>query len=170
MIASVQISINRYAPPGAAAVNMYAVDGGEQLTLAQLMAAVCIRAGANMEAQSVNKMNRMNNNVEHLKTAAEYLGQLATNSVSDWATVRNFLRGTLGMTSAEAPDTLDTSYNGRFKVINALKNHLEALTRQAQEDMIDVQSLISRRDVCMTTGSSLVKSTGGSQNNTASTL
>ena len=61
-------------------------------------------------------------------------------------------------------------YNGRFKVINALKNHLEALTRQAQEDMIDVQSLISRRDVCMTTGSSLVKSTGGSQNNTASIL
>ena len=170
MIQSVQISTNRYAPPGSQAVNMYKVDGGEQLTLGQLMAAVCIRAGANMEAQSVNKMNRMNNNVEHLKTAAEYLGQLATNTVSDWATVRNFLRGTLGMTSAEAPDTLDTSYNGRFKVINALKNHLEALTRQAQEDMIDVQSLISRRDVCMTTGSSLVKSTGGSQNNTASTL
>ena len=170
MIASVQISTNRYAPPEAAAVNMYSVDGGEQLTLGQLMAAVCIRAGANMEAQSVNKMNLMNNNVELLKTAAEYLGQLATDSVSDWAIVRNFLRGTLGMTSTEAPDTLDTSYNGRFKVINALKNHLEALTRQAQEDMIDVQSLISRRDVCMTTGSSLVKSTGGSQNNTASIL
>ena len=170
MIEAVQIATNRYAPDGAQAINMYSINGGENLTLGQLMAAVCIGAGANMEAQSVNKMNRMNNNVEHLKTAAEYLGQLATDSVSDWATVRNFLRGTLGMTSTEAPDTLDTSYNGRFKVINALKNHLEALTRQAQEDMIDVQSLISRRDVCMTTGSSLVKSTGGSQNNTASTL
>ena len=170
MIESVQIATNRYAPPGAQAVNMYRVDGGGMLTLGQLMGAVCIRAGMNMEAQSVNKMNIMNNNVEDLKTAAEYLDQIATNSVSNWTTVRDFLRNTLGMTSAEAPDSLDTSYNGRFKVINAMKKHLEALTRQAQEDMIDVQSLISRRDVAFTTGTSLVKSTGGSQNNIASNL
>ncbi|MBQ6470775.1 MAG: hypothetical protein IJJ33_02215 [Victivallales bacterium] len=170
MILSVQVSTNRYAPPGAQAVNMYSMDGGEKLTLGQLMAAVCIRAGMNKEAQSVNKMNIMNNNVEDLKTASEYLDQLATNSVSNWATVRDFLRNTLGMTSAEVPDSLDTSYSGRFKVINAMKNHMEALTRQAQEDMIDVQSLISQRDVAFTTGSSLVKSTGGSSNNIASNL
>ncbi len=170
MIQAVQISTNRYAPPGAQAVNMYSIDGGESLTLGQLMAAVCIRAGAVKEAQSVSKMNTMNNNVADLKTAAEYLDQLATNTVSDWATVRNFLRGTLGMTSTEAPDNLDTSYNGRFKVINAMKNHIEALTRQAQEDMIDVQSLVNQRDVAFTTGSSLNKELGTSQNNTASVL
>ncbi|MBQ9368381.1 MAG: hypothetical protein IJT83_11410 [Victivallales bacterium] len=170
MIESVQIATNRYAPPGAQAVNMYRVDGGGMLTLGQLMGAVCIRAGMNKEAQSVNKMNSMNNNVEDLKTAAEYLDQIANNSVSNWTTVRDFLRNTLGMTSAEAPDSLDTSYNGRFKVINAMKNHLEVLTRQAQEDMIDVQSLISQRDVAFTTGTSLVKSTGGSQNNIAANL
>ena len=170
MIESVQISVNRYAPPGAQAINMYSIDGGEKLTLGQLMSAVCIHAGVVKEAQSVIKINVMNNNVEDLKTASEYLDQLANNTVSNWATVRDFLRNRVGLTSTEAPDSLDTSYSGRFKVINAMKNHMEALTRQAQEDMIDVQSLISRRDVCMTTGSSLVKSTGGSQNNTASTL
>ena len=170
MIQSVQIATNRYAPPGAEAINMYSMDGGERLTLGQLMAAVCIRAGMNKEAQSVNKMNIMNNNVEDLKTASEYLDQLATDTVSDWATVRNFLRNTLGMSTSEAPDSLDTSYSGRFKVINAMKAHVEALTRQAQEDMIDVQSLISQRDVAFTTGTSLVKSTGGSSNNIALNL
>ncbi|MBQ7651237.1 MAG: hypothetical protein IJS15_09770, partial [Victivallales bacterium] len=104
MIQAVQIATNRYAPPGAQAINMYSVDGGEELTLGQLMAAVCIRAGMNREAQSVNKMNVMNNNVENLKTAAEYLDQLATNTVTNWPTVRDFLRNTLGMTNSEVPD------------------------------------------------------------------
>ena len=170
MIQAVQIATNRYAPPGAQAINMYSVDGGEKLTLGQLMAAVCIRAAMNREAQSVNKMNVMNNNVENLKTAAKYLDQLATNTVSNWPTVRDFLRNTLGMTSAEVPDSLNTSYKARFKVINAMKNLLDALTRQAQEDMIDVQSLINQRDIAFTTGTSLVKSTGGSSNIMASNL
>ena len=170
MIQAVQIATNRYAPPGAQAINMYSVDGGEKLTLGQLMAAICIRAGMNREAQSVNKMNVMNNNVENLKTAAEYLDQLATNTVTNWPTVRDFLRNTLGMTSAEVPDSLNTSYKARFKVINAMKNLLDALTRQAQEDMIDVQSLINQRDIAFTTGTSLVKSTGGSSNIMASNL
>ena len=170
MIQAVQIATNRYAPPGAQAINMYSVGGGEKLTLGQLMAAVCIRAGMNREAQSVNKMNVMNNNVENLKTAAEYLDQLATNTVTNWPTVRDFLRGTIGMTSTEAPDSLDTSYKGRLKVINAMKNRLDALTRQAQEDMIDVQSLINQRDIAFTTGTSLVKSAGGSSNIIASNL
>ena len=170
MIQSVQIATNRYAPSGAQAINMYSVDGGEKLTLGQLMAAVCIRAAMNREAQSVNKMNVMNNNIENLKTAAKYLDQLATNTVTNWPTVRDFLRNTLGMTSAEVPDSLNTSYKARFKVINAMKNLLDALTRQAQEDMIDVQSLINQRDIAFTTGSSLVKSTGGSSNIMASNL
>jgi len=170
MIQAVQIATNRYAPPGTQSVNMYSVDGGEKLTLAQLMAAVCIRAAMNKEVQSINKMNIMNNNVENLKTAAEYLDQLATNTVSNWPTVRDFLRNTVGLTSTEAPDSLDASYKGRFKVINAMKNHMEALTRQAQEDMIDVQSLINQRDIAFTTGTSLVKSTGGSSNNIAANL
>ena len=170
MIQAVQIATNRYAAPGAQAINMYSVDGGEKLTLGQLMAAVCIRAAMNREAQSVNKMNIMNNNVENLKTAAEYLDQLATNTVTNWPLVRDFLRNTLGMTSAEVPDSLNTSYKARFKVINAMKNLLDALTRQAQEDMIDVQSLINQRDIAFTTGTSLVKSTGGSSNIIASNL
>jgi len=170
VIESVQIATNRYAPNGAQAINMYSVDGGDNLTFGQLLAAVCIRAGANMEAQSINKMNYMNKNVEVLGTASEYLSQLATNTVTNWATVRDFLRNKLGMSSTDAPDSLNTSYEGRFKVINAMKTTMETLTRQAQEDMIDVQSLINQRDVAYTTGTSLIKETGGSSMNIAQIL
>ena len=55
MIEEVQIATNRYAPPGAQAINMYLIDG-EQLTLGQLTIAVCIKAGANMEAQNVSRI------------------------------------------------------------------------------------------------------------------
>jgi len=170
MIQAVEIGKNRYAPAGADSINMYRMDGGQSLTFGQLMAAVCIRTGANLEAQSINKMNRMNLNVDLLDTASEYLSQLATNTVTYWPTVRNFLRTKLGMSNSEVPDNYDSSYNGRFKVINAMKTRMEGLTRQAQEDMIDVQSMINRRDVAFSTGTSLVKSTGGSSNNIAVSL
>ncbi len=170
MIEAVQIATNRYAPDGAQAINMYSINGGENLTLGQLMAAVCIGAGANMEAQSINKMNYMNTNVELLDQASGILSQLATNSVSNWTTSRDFLRNSLGMSSTDVPDNLDTSYNGRFKVINAMKVKLEELTRQAQEDMIDLQSLINKRDIAFSTGTSLIKSTGGSSNNISMNL
>lgn len=168
MITEVQIATNRYAPPGAEAINMYNLDG-EQLTLGQLYIAVCIRAGANMEAQTITKVNGMNANTELLRTASGYLQQLAEGNVSDWGAMRNWLVGTLGVDSSTLPNSVN-SYADRYKAINAMKVKMEALTRQAQEDMIDVQSMISKRDVAYTTGTSLVKSLGGSQNNTANVL
>ena len=169
MIEEVQIATNRYAPPGAQAINMYLIDG-EQLTLGQLTIAVCIKAGANMEAQTITKVNGMNANTELLKTASGYLQRLAENTISssEWPTVRSWLIGTLGVTG-ELPTKID-SYAKRFQAINAMKVQLESLTRQSQEDMIDVQSMINKRDVAYTTSSSLVKALGGSQNNIANVL
>ncbi len=170
MIEPVTIAINRYAPPGAESINMYSIDGGESLTFGQLLAAVCIRAGSNMEAQSINKMNSMNGNVELLKIASTYLSQLATNTMTKWASFIVFLRTKLGLKESELPSGHDNSYNTRFAYINVMKPKMEAMTRQAQEDMIDVQSLISKRDVCFTTGTSLIKSTGGSSEKIAETF
>ncbi len=179
MISPVQIATNRYAPPGAQAINMYQLDNGETLTLGQLMAAVCIRAGANMEAQTIPKINTMNGNTETLTTASGYLQRLAedTIQVSEWPTVRTWLINVLGVESSALPTYLGnsaasttTTYAKRFQAINAMKVKLEALTRQAQEDMIDVQSMINKRDVAFTTGTSLIKELGSSQNNIATVL
>ena len=46
-----QIGTNRYAPAGADAVRLYSTNGSEGLTLAQLVAAVCIRRSAHLEAR-----------------------------------------------------------------------------------------------------------------------
>ena len=169
MIEAVQIATNRYAPDAAQAINMFRLDGGEELTLGQLMAAVCIKAGMSMEAQTVARMNTMNGNTDVIETASGYLTQLAKGNVSNWQEISSFMTGTLGITAADIPANV-TTYADRMKAINAMKVKLEALTRQAQEDMIEVQSLINKRDVAYTTGTNLVKELGSSANNIAEVL
>jgi len=169
MIEAVQISTNRYAPDEAQAVNMYRMDDGELLTLGQLMAAVCIKAGACMESQTIAKVNSMDGNTMLINIASGYLKELAEDKVSNWGTTRNWLINTLGVSANLLPSTIFT-YADRFKAISAMKVKLEALTRQAQEDMIDVQSMTNKRDVAFSTGTSLIKELGASQNNTASVL
>ncbi len=169
MIEAVQIATNKYAPDAAQAINMYKLDGGDDLTLGQLMAAVCIKAGTSMEEQTVRRMNTMNGNTDLIETASGYLTQLAKGSVSNWPEISAFMTGTLGITASEIPANV-TTYADRMKAINAMKVKLEALTRQAQEDMIEVQSLINKRDVAYTTGTNLVKELGSSANNIAEVL
>jgi hypothetical protein len=41
------------------------------------------------------------------------------------------------------------------------------MTQQAQEDMIDLQTLINRRDMTFNTSSNIIKAMGNSKNNTA---
>ena len=169
MIEAVQIATNKYAPNSAQAINMYSMDGGDDLTLGQLIAAVCIKAGANMEAQSITRMNAMNGNTEIINTASGYVSELANGDKSHWSTIRNYMINTMGISSSEIPSTVDT-YNDRMKAINAMKIKLEALTRQAQEDMIELQSLINKRDVAYTTSTNLMRELGTSNNNIAQVL
>ena len=169
MIETVKIAENRYAPDSANAINMYTMDNGEQWTIGQLMAAVCIRIGMVAEARSINKMNHMNGNLEQLKTASGYMGEIASNNVtSGWSTIKNYMTNTLGITDT-LPDNLNT-FERRNQAISVMKVKLEAMTRRAQEDMIDLQSYINRRDVCFTTGTNLIKATGQSTMNIAQTL
>ena len=168
MIEPVQIATNRYAPDGAQGIYMYAMDG-EQLTLGQLVAAVCIKTGTCVEMRSILKVNTMNSHTEIINTASEYLQQLAEDRVSDWATIKSYLINTLGVSSSDLPNDVST-YTKRFQAINAMKVKMEALTRQAQEDMIDLQSMINKRDVAYSTGTSVVSELGSSSNNIASLL
>ncbi|MBO4513289.1 MAG: hypothetical protein J5746_11035 [Victivallales bacterium] len=170
MIENVQIAVNRYAPEGTEAINMYSMDGGDPLTFGQIMAAVCIRSGANREARSVIKMNIMNPNVEKIETTSNYMSEIAANSVtSGWDNIKNYLVNTLGIDTSALPGNLN-SYDNRNLAIKAIKEKLEELTRQAQEDMIDLQSLVNERDNCYTTGTNLIKSSGQSALRVASNL
>jgi hypothetical protein len=162
-----QIAVNRYAPEGNQAINLYSIETARDLTLGQLVAAVCIRTAGALEEQSVNKMNIMSIGTEQLEKAADYMQQIAEESMSDWATAKAYLSDTVGVEGL--PDDL-SSYEKRMQAINAIKERLDTLTQQAQEDMIDLQTLINRRDMTFNTSSNIVKAIGNSKLNTASKM
>ena len=164
MIEATQIATNRYAPAGSEAINLYSTGTAEDLTLGQLVAAVCIRTAGALEEQSVNKMNMMSVGTERLEKASVYMQAIAEETMSDWATAKDYLTNTIGVTGL--PDDLST-YEKRMQAVNAIKEKLEAMTQQAQEDMIDLQTLINRRDMTFNTSSNIVKAMGNSKNNAA---
>ena len=162
-----QIALNRYAPAGSQAINLYSTETASGLTIGQLVAAVCIRTAGALEEQSVNKMNMMSVGTEQLEKAASYMQQIAEEAMSDWAAAKTYLADTVGVSGL--PDDL-SSYEKRTQAVNAIKERLEVLTQQAQEDMIDMQTLINRRDMTFNTSSNIVKAIGNSKTNAASKM
>ena len=164
MIEATQIATNRYAPAGSRAINLYSTGTAENLTLGQLVSAVCIRTAGALEEQSVNKMNMMSIGTEKLEKASLYMQEIAEETMSDWATAKTYLADTVGVSGL--PDDLST-YEKRMQAVNAIKDRLETMTQQAQEDMIDLQTLINRRDMTYNTSSNVIKAMGNSKTNSA---
>ena len=167
MIEPTQIATNRYAPSGSKAINLYSTGAADNLTLGQFVSAVCIRTAGALEEQSVNKMNMMSIGTEQLEKTSDYMQQIAEETLSDWATAKAYLSDTVGV--AGLPDDL-SSYERRMQAVSAIKERLETLTQQAQEDMIDMQTLINRRDMTFNTSSNIVKAIGNSKMNAASKM
>ena len=151
----VQIATNRYAPAGSEAILMYDTGLSGPLTLGQLVQAVCIRTAAVLEAQSVTKMNTMTEGSVQLDTAAGYLSQIVKGT-ADWAAAKAYLTGTLHIPESELPNNL-SSYDKRIQAANALKARMDALAQDQQEDMIDLQTLVNRRDSAYSTASNVVR-------------
>ena len=164
MIEATQIAVNRYAPAGSEAINLYSTGAAEDLTLGQLVAAVCVRTAGALEEQSVNKMNLMSFGTEKLEKASLYMQAIAEETMSDWTGAKAYLEGTIGATGL--PDDLST-YEKRMQAVSAIKEKLEVMTQQAQEDMIDLQTLINRRDMTYNTSSNIIKAMGNSKINSA---
>ena len=83
-----QIAVNRYAPAGSDAINLYSTGTAENLTLGQLVSAVCIRTAGALEEQSVNKMNMMSVGTAKLEKTSDYMRQIAEGTMSDWAAAK----------------------------------------------------------------------------------
>ena len=164
MIQASQIATNRYAPVGSDAINLYSTGTAENLTIGQLVASVCVRTAGALEEQSVNKMNMMSVGTEKLEKASTYMQAIVEGTLSDWTSAKSYLEGTIGATGL--PDDLST-YEKRMQAVNAIKEKLEAMTQQAQEDMIDLQTLINRRDMTFNTSSNIIKAMGNSKTNSA---
>ena len=167
MISTVEIATNRYAPSGSEAINLYSTgfEGGSNLTLGQLVIAVSIRSAAAYEAQSVVKMNEMSSDSLVLDDAAEWMTKVA-DGTADWAQAKAFWTGKLGIDANTLPDNLN-SYDKRMTVVTAMKTKIDAMVQQQQQDMIDLQTLVNRRDVAYSASSNIVRALGASMDNDA---
>lgn len=162
------IATNRYAPSGSEGIHLYStgLDGGSNLTLGQLVIAVSLRSAAAYEAESVIKMNAMAGGSAKLDQASTYMADIADNNVLNWSAVKASLTDTLGIDESSLPDSLDT-YAKRMTAIAAVKAKVDALTQQQQQQMIDLQTLVNRRDVAYSASTNIVKALGMSQSSGA---
>ena len=167
MISTIEIATNRYAPSGSEAINLYSTgfEGGSNLTLGQLVIAVSIRSAAAYEAQSVVKMNEMSSDSLVLDDAAEWMTKVA-DGTADWAQAKAFCTGKLEIDANTLPDNLN-SYDKRMTVVTAMKAKIDAMVQQQQQDMIDLQTLVNRRDVAYSASSNIVRALGASMDNGA---
>jgi hypothetical protein len=143
---------------------MYGYDLASNLTLTQLIQAVCIRTAAAYEAQSVIKMNKMTAGSQTLDEAAGWLKAVA-DGTSDWPAARTFCINKLGIPASSLPaDSEDiTSYEKRMQVAAAMQDKMNNLAQSQQEEMIDLQTMVNRRDVAFSTSSGVVRTMGQSQ-------
>lgn len=169
------IATNRYAPAGASAINLYGDELSQGLTLSQLIQQVCLRTAAANESQSVIKMNRMSANSDILSEAADWLEKIASGSLTantstaleKWGEAKAFLVNRLGIPNSSLPanlwnDTNSSSFNKRMQVSKAVQDKMNALAQQQQQDMIDLQTMVNRRDVAYSTASNVVSALGQS--------
>lgn len=156
-----KIATNRYAPQGSEAISLYTNGSASGLTLGQLAISVCLRSAAAYEAESVVKMNTMTSGSVKLEGAAQWMEKIANGS-ANWAEAKAYLTGTLGISESTLPDAIDT-YDKRMAAVKAVKEKVDALAQQQQRDMIDLQTLVNRRDVAYSTSSNVVRSLGNSQ-------
>ena len=162
------IAVNRYAPKGSEGIHLYSngLEGGSHLTLGQLSIAISMRAAAEYEAQSIVKMNRMASGSDLLSKASEYMGLVADDAVESWATLKSAIINELGISADSLPDDLST-YKKRMTAVAALKAKVDALTQTQQTDMIDLQTLVNRRDVAFSASSNMVRALGTSMDGNA---
>ena len=167
MITVEQISVNRYAPSGSEAVNLYSngLAGGDHLAIGQLVIAVSMRSAAAYEAQSVIKMNKMASGSDVLEKAADYMDKIV-NGTENWAAIKQFLVSDLGVDEGSLPENVDT-YKKRMEAIESMKPKVDALTQSQQTDMIDMQTLVNRRDTAYSASSNIVRALGKSMSTDA---
>ena len=166
MISVETIAINRNAPTGSESINLYSngLEGGDHLTIGQLAIAVSMRAAAEYEAQSVIKMNRMTTGSEKLTMCGQYMQEVA-DGTANWPAVKAYLTNVIGIKDG-LPDDIDT-YAKRMTAVAQIKAKVDAMTQVQQEEMIDLQTLVNRRDVAFSASSNIVRTLGTSMNGNA---
>jgi len=142
-------------------INVYSYNGATNLTLAQLLLAVCLYRANSMEQQTVDLMSKMSDNtnkLNNISTQADTLASVEVASTYNYTTqvtvdgtsytFWNFCVKYAGVSESDLPTGSNNcwNYDQRMTVYNLLKTKMDALNTISQEDMIDLQSLLNKRD------------------------
>ena len=144
MIQAMKIGDNRYAAEGTSAINLYNANGAEGLTLGQLLISMCMKAALYYEDMSVRKANAMTETSRAVDEISDICQQILAGTVTDWEKTRKRLADEFSVMGL--PEKVD-AFADRSVAANAIKERLEALVRYSQQDAIDLQALLARRDV-----------------------
>ena len=165
MIETEKIGAMRYATDSASAVNLYSTGTASGLTLAQLVMSVCLNTAASYEKQSVNKMNTISKNADLLQKGSDWIEKVVSDNAS-WSRLKKFLVGELGVLDASLPDKIRT-YDNKLKVISLMSERMNAIMQTQQQDLVALQSYVSRRDTAFSSSANIVRALGRSMNGCA---
>ncbi len=177
--------VSRYAP---VEISTYRYNGVEGMTFGQLMISVCCRRAAAIEDQSVIKMNAVNASTSWLKALSSVTEQLFSTDASLKSvyaklddtgyvckkagaipTLYDFFHLECGISTSDLY-TGGGTYDKKMKVFSKLKQPIESATSQSQQETIQLQSLVSRRDVTYNVSASIVYAMTQASMNMASSL
>ena len=127
--------------------------------------AVCLNTAASYEKQSVNKMNTVTKNSDLLLTASDWIEKVVADNAS-WSRLKRFLVNELGVAAASLPEKI-RSYDDRLKVISLMTERMNAVMQTQQQDMVALQSYVSRRDTAFSSSANIIRALGRSMNGCA---
>lgn len=170
------IGTNRYAPEGANDINLYAFGDARGLSLGQLVMAICLRQASVIEGQSVLKMNQLNASASFLNVLAQVGEYVMANSslestldlsktgyvpthVSMQTTYWEFIVYECGVNPDLVPKSVD-KMDDKTRVFGYLGDLMDRAASDNEDQSIDLQSYLSRRDTAYNTSSSVVKKLG----------
>lgn len=183
MIDEIAIGTNKYGDP-TDSIKLYGYGEAQNLTLGQLVNAVCCRAGFALETQSVSLVNVMTVRTRRLSAAAKVMQMLVDGAEKGYdtelelegygtMTARKFLTEVMGYKITVLNDNAEktvkvqgdlpadvSAENDRLKVYSAMKEKLDTMTTESQRRMIDLQSCMSRRDVVFASATNIVQTLG----------
>lgn len=156
--------------------NVYTVEGVtntdgslRELSIGQLVMALCLNRAAKMETEIVTLMEEMNSTSTRLRkmtdieetllaSGVEMSNSSANSVIYDGTTYtcRNFLVNIVGMNASDVPTGRVTASSKEF--ITALESKMDELNSFSQQKMIELQSLTNKRDQSYDMISNVLKS------------
>ena len=165
-----RIATMAYAPEGADAINLYSVGAASGLTFGQLVLAVSIHRIVMLEQRAVVRMNEMSAGNETMEKLSFWMSQLSDiNASVDAPRLTEFLLQDLRL----AADSLPASYearDARLSLLETLKERMESESNTSQQDMIEMQSILSVRDIASSMSANMIRGYGATGNTMAGNL